>query len=170
MLNNENVITLFVVSSVRTYSDGKIHRGTDAIFLDADQAEAHIQYDMYQTLKTNCFDDDPSDLTIDYEGYTIKAPSRSFGWQIDPVEIRLSEAEQLRLCRMLFGGENARNNRNAAKNAAAVMHGLWEAGHDYSAVCSVCGIDFCGMFHNIERFRYCPNCGAKMDGLKGGLS
>ncbi len=94
MLNNESVITLFAVSCIRTYSNGKVYYGTDAIFLDADQANAYIQADMLETLKTDCADDDLSELSVDYESYTIDGPTHSFGWQLEPVEIRLPETDQ----------------------------------------------------------------------------
>lgn len=29
---------------------------------------------------------------------------------------------------------------------------------------SVCREDFCTIIHETERFKYCPNCGARMDG------
>lgn len=49
----------------------------------------------------------------------------------------------------------------AAADVVAVRHGVWqEKGGDI--FCSVCGID--NDAHGVERFNYCPNCGAKMDG------
>ena len=43
-------------------------------------------------------------------------------------------------------------------------HGRWtEAEDGDGAVCSVCGEDFCNVYLEVERFLYCPNCGAKMD-------
>ena len=46
-----------------------------------------------------------------------------------------------------------------------LKHGRWnEADDGDGVVCSVCGADFCTMINDTERFNYCPNCGAKMDG------
>ena len=45
-----------------------------------------------------------------------------------------------------------------------VVHGRWtEAEDGDGAVCSVCGEDFCTIIHETNRFKHCPNCGAKMD-------
>lgn len=58
-----------------------------------------------------------------------------------------------------------------AADVALVVHGRWgEADDGDGAVCSVCGEDFCNVYLEVERFNYCPNCGAKMDAelLKGG--
>ena len=50
-------------------------------------------------------------------------------------------------------------------DAVEVKHGRWtEAEDGDGAVCSVCGEDFCNVYLEVERFLYCPNCGAKMDG------
>ena len=50
-------------------------------------------------------------------------------------------------------------------DAVEVVHGRWiEAEDGDGAVCSVCGEDFCNVYLEVERFLYCPNCGAKMDG------
>ena len=56
--------------------------------------------------------------------------------------------------------------RDAATiDAVPVVHGRWEEADDGDgAVCSVCGEDFCNVYLEVERFNYCPNCGAKMDG------
>lgn len=56
-----------------------------------------------------------------------------------------------------------------AADVAPVMHGEWREnglnGYAYAFICSKCGyID--GYPFN-DRFRYCPNCGAKMDGGDG---
>lgn len=44
-----------------------------------------------------------------------------------------------------------------------VVHGKWlSAGHDgwsYYIRCTACN----GLFGNMSKFKYCPNCGAKMD-------
>lgn len=47
-----------------------------------------------------------------------------------------------------------------AVDAAPVVHGRWIEKCD-SAVCSACG-DRCYSLSVME-YRYCPNCGAKMD-------
>ena len=52
-----------------------------------------------------------------------------------------------------------------AVDVAEVAHGVWEKADDGDgAVCSVCREDFCNIYLEIDRFRYCPNCGARMDG------
>lgn len=47
-----------------------------------------------------------------------------------------------------------------------VRHGKWlkeDRGHvEYDAVCSVCGFDW--MWSDRGYFKFCPGCGAKMDG------
>lgn len=49
-------------------------------------------------------------------------------------------------------------------DAVPVVHGRWkEADDGDGAVCSVCGEDFCNIYLEVERFKYCPNCGALMD-------
>ena len=48
-------------------------------------------------------------------------------------------------------------------DAVEVVHGRWtEAEDGDGAVCSVCGEDFCNIYLEVERFLYCPNCGADM--------
>ena len=47
-----------------------------------------------------------------------------------------------------------------AADVVEVRHGYWISGLD--TVCSVCKIDV--DVYGVERFNYCPNCGAKMDG------
>lgn len=50
---------------------------------------------------------------------------------------------------------------------APIRHGEWEQkkhkifGNTYEYVCSVCGCDYA-----LAEYKYCPNCGAKMDGGK----
>jgi len=61
-----------------------------------------------------------------------------------------------------------------AVGAVNVVHGAWKACEDESGicatefVCSTCGESFCSGELTDERFvemmKYCPNCGAKMDG------
>lgn len=58
-----------------------------------------------------------------------------------------------------------------------VKHGEWREGallkvgreikHYPSVICSDCGITFCDIINNHNyMYRYCPHCGAKMDGGK----
>ena len=55
------------------------------------------------------------------------------------------------------------------RRPSEVVHGRWvEADDGDGAVCSVCGEDFCNVYLEVERFNYCPNCGAKMDGDRNG--
>lgn len=52
-----------------------------------------------------------------------------------------------------------------AADVVEVVHGKWlEADDGDGIVCSVCGEDFCVLTNETERFKYCPNCGARMDG------
>ena len=44
-----------------------------------------------------------------------------------------------------------------------VVHGRWDKYARYM-ICSVCDIGFCYYKNETHRFRYCPNCGAKMEG------
>ena len=56
-------------------------------------------------------------------------------------------------------------NQSDTVDAVPVVHGRWTESEDGDgAVCSVCGEDFCNVYLEVERFLYCPNCGAKMDG------
>ena len=50
-------------------------------------------------------------------------------------------------------------------DAAGIKHGFWEHGdyYDMGDVCSNCQYDSC---QQPCRYRYCPNCGSKMDGDK----
>lgn len=51
-----------------------------------------------------------------------------------------------------------------AADVAPVVHGRWDDAPDGDgAVCSACGADFCTIVHEVDRFSFCPNCGAKMD-------
>lgn len=52
-----------------------------------------------------------------------------------------------------------------AADVAPLAHGRWEEADDGDgAVCSVCREDFCNVYLEVERFKHCPNCGARMDG------
>jgi hypothetical protein len=45
-----------------------------------------------------------------------------------------------------------------------VKHGRWHLADDGDGVvCSECGEDFCNIYLEVDRFKYCPNCGAKME-------
>ena len=55
-----------------------------------------------------------------------------------------------------FGCDNFKDKADVVE----VRHGYWISGWD--TVCSVCKIDV--DVYDVERFNYCPNCGAKMDG------
>lgn len=52
-----------------------------------------------------------------------------------------------------------------AEYVAPVRHGRWLQkkhkifGNEYDYVCSECGCDYA-----LAEYKYCPNCGAKMDG------
>lgn len=60
--------------------------------------------------------------------------------------------------------EDVNLNEIPAANVAEVRHGRWvEASDGDGVVCSECGTDFCTMIHETEKFRFCPNCGARMD-------
>ena len=51
----------------------------------------------------------------------------------------------------------------AAVDAVEVVHGFWTAEPPYfSECCSVCG--YCPDKKINHNYKYCPNCGAKMDG------
>lgn len=53
----------------------------------------------------------------------------------------------------------------AKADVAPVRHGRWMTASDEDGVvCSICGEDFCTMVHDTERFKFCPNCGARCDG------
>ena len=52
-----------------------------------------------------------------------------------------------------------------AADVVEVKHGRWEEADDGDGVvCSICREDFCSIIHEVDRFRICPNCGARMDG------
>ena len=65
-------------------------------------------------------------------------------------------------------------NQFPAADVAPVRHGRWvdkplikSFKHTNIPVveCSACGIDFCDIINNhYFMYKYCPNCGAKMDG------
>ena len=60
-----------------------------------------------------------------------------------------------------------------AADVAPVKHGCWISLDDYfeDAQCSECGdalvIGDCSFNDFCEGYKYCPNCGAKMDGGEG---
>lgn len=46
---------------------------------------------------------------------------------------------------------------------AEEKHGRWYLADDGDGlVCSECGEDFCNIYLEVDRFKYCPNCGAYM--------
>ena len=56
-----------------------------------------------------------------------------------------------------------------AADVAPVVHGRWEKGPgyvcgDYQFFCSFCGEEFWESGYWPKRAKYCPNCGARMDG------
>lgn len=65
-----------------------------------------------------------------------------------------------------------------AVDAVPVVHGRWitypeclayeGAYHDEHIVCSACHSVWNIIDNDTERFNYCPNCGAKMDGKANG--
>ena len=55
--------------------------------------------------------------------------------------------------------------KQSIADVVPVVHGRWEEADDGDGVvCSVCREDFCTIYLETERFNYCPNCGARMDG------
>lgn len=58
-------------------------------------------------------------------------------------------------------------------DAAPVVHGRWgllpvsirsvKKTNIPEAVCSICGERFCDITNSVSLYRFCPNCGAKMD-------
>lgn len=60
-----------------------------------------------------------------------------------------------------------------ASDVAQVVHGRWrllpvsirsvKKTNIPEAVCSICGERFCDITNSVTLYRYCPNCGAKMD-------
>lgn len=52
-------------------------------------------------------------------------------------------------------------------DVAPVVHGKWVENSFISATCSNCGETFDIYDNEIIRFRFCPNCGARMDGEVG---
>ena len=61
-------------------------------------------------------------------------------------------------------------NRIQTVDAVEVVHGRWEREHDGARfVCSNCRLvkvsyEMLSFFISTGRWKYCPNCGAKMDG------
>ena len=49
-----------------------------------------------------------------------------------------------------------------AADVDPVVHGRWNAGGDYM-FCSKCEMQWNYCDNDTQDFRYCPNCGAKMD-------
>lgn len=50
-----------------------------------------------------------------------------------------------------------------AADVVEVKRGRWYLADDGDGlVCGKCGSDFCNIYLEVERFKYCPNCGAYM--------
>ena len=50
-----------------------------------------------------------------------------------------------------------------AADVAPIKHGRWYLADDGDGVvCSECREDFCNVYLEVDRFKYCPNCGAYM--------
>lgn len=56
-----------------------------------------------------------------------------------------------------------------AVKAVEVVHGEWRCvsldPQDPYFVCSHCRIGYSTIYHECEEMKYCPNCGAKMNGV-----
>ena len=53
---------------------------------------------------------------------------------------------------------------NVFGDTAKVKHARWDLADDGDGVvCSNCREDFCNIYLEVDRFKYCPNCGAKMN-------
>jgi hypothetical protein len=71
------------------------------------------------------------------------------------------------------GLQAARNifSKDLVADVAPVRHGRWKFKQDKEWVgngkywCSVCRYGFAsGAYHKVDEFKFCPMCGAKMDG------
>ena len=51
----------------------------------------------------------------------------------------------------------------AAPISEPIMHGHW-VDYNYDVTCSVCGTEWDKDDYCYEAFKYCPECGSKMDG------
>lgn len=67
-----------------------------------------------------------------------------------------------------------RINKLPAVDAVEVVHGLWDdsgrykfAGGATAVRCSECGCALTVSEYKLNRWNYCPVCGAKMDGERG---
>jgi hypothetical protein len=50
-----------------------------------------------------------------------------------------------------------------AADVVEAKRGRWEEADDGDGVvCSVCREDFCNIYLEVDRFNFCPNCGADM--------
>lgn len=60
------------------------------------------------------------------------------------------------------------------KQFVEVVHGEWRCvgldPQDPYFVCSCCKIGYSTIYHECEEMKYCPNCGAKMDGDGNGTT
>ena len=68
-----------------------------------------------------------------------------------------------KLINVNFSGLLAAIDTIPAADVAPVVHGQWavKEGLIENAICSKCGRHFQSYY---EAYRFCPNCGAKMDG------
>ena len=76
--------------------------------------------------------------------------------------------------RMFFAMDNEIIKEQPTADVVEVKHGYWEMYEDESLICatefscSICNESFCSSDlteeQMIEMLKYCPNCGAKMDG------
>ena len=57
-----------------------------------------------------------------------------------------------------------RINLHEAADVAPVRHGRWIASHDEFCSCLICKYP---VYVGWNQTKYCPNCGAKMDGCDG---
>lgn len=55
--------------------------------------------------------------------------------------------------------------RQPAEDVAEVVHGRWIASHDEFCACSICKYP---VYVGWNQTNYCPNSGAKMDGVDDG--
>ena len=69
-------------------------------------------------------------------------------------------------CGILEGLDRAtkRLNEQPAADVAPVVYGRWIASHDEFCTCSICKYP---VYVGWNQTNYCPNCGAKMDGVDG---
>lgn len=89
-------------------------------------------------------------------------------WSDSPIDVTVfaeTEAEAIKKVEAVTGKElSALHRKIITIEAEPVKHGRWEHkkhklfGNEYDYICSTCGCDYA-----LAQYRYCPNCGAKMD-------